>query len=91
MLVEAAWSASRTKATYLSSKYRAFVARRGKKRALIAIGHKILLAAYHILKTGEKYMDLGADYLAKRHQDRQMQSALTKLQSLGYQVVLAKQ
>jgi len=90
LLVEAAWSASRTKNTYLCSKYRALVARRGKKRALIAIGHKILLAAYHILKEGVKYIDLGADYLAKRQQDRQVQSALTKLQSLGYQVALEK-
>jgi len=66
------------------------VARRGKKRALVAIGHKILLAAYHILKTGQKYVDLGGDYLAKRQQDRQVQSALTKLQSLGYLVALEK-
>ena len=66
------------------------MARRGKKRALVAIGHKILLAAYHILKTGQKYVDLGGDYLAKRQQDRQVQSALTKLQSLGYLVALEK-
>lgn len=90
MLVEAAWAASHTKKTYLSTKYRALAARRGKKKALIAIGHKILLAAYHILKDGVKYVELGEDYLAKRQSDRQMQSALAKLTQLGYRVALEK-
>jgi len=89
-LVEAAWSACRTKNTYLSSKYRALVARRGKKRALVAVGHKILLAAYHILKDRVKYVELGGDYLVQRQSSRQLQSAVDKLSQLGYKVCLEK-
>ena len=66
------------------------MARRGKKRALIVIGHKILVSAYHVLKSGQKYVDLGVDYLAKRQQTRQVQSAVAKLVSLGYSVALEK-
>ncbi len=50
MIVQCAWAATRTKGTYLRSKYDSLVGRRGKKKALIAVGHKILIAAYFILK-----------------------------------------
>jgi len=54
------------KDTYLSAKYYSLVGRRGKKRALIAVGHKILIMAYYILKTGTPYKELGNDYLNRR-------------------------
>ena len=65
LLVEIGWSASRTKNTYLSSKYKNLAGRRGKKRAIIAIGHKILIAAYAIIKNREAFKELGTDYLLK--------------------------
>lgn len=57
-LTEAAWAATRTK-TYLAAQYRRLAARRGGKRALIAVAHSILIIAYHILKDGTVYQDLG--------------------------------
>ena len=57
-LVQMAWAAARTKNTYLSSKYKSLVGRRGKKRAVIAVGHKILIAAYFIMKNKVGYNEL---------------------------------
>ena len=61
--MQCAWAATRTKNTYLRSKYDSLVARRGKKKALIAVGHKILVAAYFILKDQVAYKELGGDFL----------------------------
>ena len=63
MLVQCAWAATRTKNTYLRSKYDSLVVRRGKKRAVIAVGHKILIATYFILKDQVAYKDLGVEFL----------------------------
>jgi transposase len=87
-LCEAAWAASRTKDTYLSAKYHRIAARRGKKRAIIALGHKILVIAYHVLKQDCSYLDLGADYFDKLHRKALETSLVRKLQSLGYYVSL---
>lgn len=84
--MEAGWAASRTKNTYLRSKYESLVGRRGKKRALIALGHKILCAAYFILKNKECYAELGGDYLASRRKKNQVQSYVEKLKNLGVEV-----
>jgi len=70
LLVEQGWAASRTKHTYLSSKYKSLVGRRGKKRAVIAIGHKILIAAYFIIKDKAAYKELGEDYLNNFRKDK---------------------
>ncbi|MBF0121277.1 MAG: hypothetical protein HQK79_20780 [Desulfobacterales bacterium] len=59
LIVQCAWAATRTKNTYLRSKYDSLAPRRGSKKALIAVGHKILIAAYHILKDKVKYKELG--------------------------------
>ena len=85
-MVEAGWAAARTKNTYLRSKYESLVGRRGKKRALIALGHKILCAAYFIIKNKECYAELGADYLQSRRNKNQIQSYLDKLKNLGVEV-----
>jgi transposase len=88
-LTESAWAASRKKDTYLRSKYQSLVGRRGKKRALVAVGHKILLSAYHILKDKVAYADLGSTYLDQLRKKRSMVNYLTKrLQNLGYNVTL---
>jgi hypothetical protein len=61
-LVEAAWCAAHVKNTYLSAQYHRIAARRGSKRAAVAVAHTILVIAYHLLKQGENYRELGGDY-----------------------------
>ena len=70
LLVQQGWAASRTKNTYLSSKYKSLVSRRGKKRAVIAIGHKILIAAYFIIRNKVAFNELGEDYLNNFRKDK---------------------
>ncbi|MGV8090468.1 MAG: IS110 family transposase [Mangrovibacterium sp.] len=70
LLVECGWSASRTKNTYMSAKYKSLVGRRGKKKAVIALGHKILIATYFIMKDKVAFKELGEDYLNNFRKDR---------------------
>lgn len=86
ILVECAWAASHVKDCYLRRKYESLIVRRGKKRALIAVGHKILTAAYYILKDKVAYKDLGYEYLDRRRKTNQVQSYLDKLRNLGVEV-----
>src|SRR5512136_728774 len=88
MLTEFAWVASKTKGTYLRSKYYSLVGRRGKKKALVALGHKILIICYHILKYRRPYKELGADYLDRRRKDKIARSYIKRLNHLGYEVTL---
>jgi transposase len=88
MLTEFAWVASKTKDTYLRSKYHSLVGRRGKKKALVALGHKILIMCYHILKYRCAYKELGVDYLDKRRKDKIARSYIRRLHHLGYEVIL---
>jgi transposase len=88
MLTEFAWVASKTKDTYLRSKYHSLVGRRGKKKALVALGHKILIMCYHILKYRRPYKELGVDYLDRKRKDRITRSYIKKLNHLGYEVTL---
>lgn len=62
------------------------VGRRGKKKALIAVGHKIIIAAYFILKNKETYQELGGDYLDKLTREKQIKRHLQKLRELGVDV-----
>jgi transposase len=87
-LTESAWAASRKRGTYLKSKYESLVGRRGKKRALIAVGHKILIMCYQILKYKVSYKELGMDYLDKRKKDKIVKSYVKRLCNLGYNVLL---
>jgi transposase len=88
MLTEFAWVASKTKDTYLRSKYHSLVGRRGKKKALVALGHKILIMCYHILKYKRPYKELGGDYLDNRRKDKITRSYIKRLNHLGYEVTL---
>ena len=90
MLCECAWAASRTKNTYLHAKYYSLVGRRGKKRALVAAGHKILIMSYYIMKYKQPYKELGVDYLDKRRKDKIVRSHVKRLESLGYSVAITK-
>jgi len=62
------------------------VARRGKKRALIAIGHKILCAAYHIIKNKEPFKELGYEYLLERKKKNRLEYLKRELKEHGYKV-----
>jgi len=86
LLVQCAWAATRTKNTYLRKKYDSLVGRRGKKRALIAVGHKILIAAYFILKDKIKYKELGAEFLQEKKKDKQVKYYLKQLKELGAEI-----
>jgi hypothetical protein len=86
MLVQFAWAATRTKGTYLRSKYDSLVVRRGKKRALIAVGHKILIAAYFILKDKVEYKELGYEYLQSLKKDKKINRHIKILKELGIEV-----
>jgi transposase len=91
-LGEAAAAASRTKNTYLSARYRRLSARRGGKRAMVAVGHDILLAAWFILAREVDYQDLGADYFDVHVMDprRKATRLAQQLQALGYRVTLER-
>ena len=88
LLCEAAWGAVRTKRCYLSAKFFKLRARRGPQRALMAIAHKILVAAYQILRTGHTYHELGGDYLDRLHLERRRTSLVSALEALGFAVAL---
>jgi transposase len=90
-LVQAAASASRKKNTYLKDKFWRLKARRGHKRALVAIAHHILIAAYHMLKRSTDYKDLAGDYLERRRAKGSQRYHVKQLESLGYVVSLQPQ
>jgi len=86
VLVQFGWAASRTKGTYLRSKYDSLVGRRGKKRALIAVGHKILIAAFFILKDKTPYKELGGEFLVNRKKDKKVTQLIKQLKDLGVEI-----
>jgi transposase len=90
-LVEAAYAASRAKGTYFRDKFYRLKARRGNKRAAIAIAHKILVAIYHILSQQVSYNDLGDLYLDKLNKNHLTRNLVHRLQRLGYLVTLTLQ
>lgn len=89
-LVEAANAASRAKGTYLREKFHRLKARRGHKRAAVAVGHKILVATYHMLSQNVSYNDLGDLYLDKLNRHRLTRNLVRRLERIGYRVTLAE-
>jgi transposase len=87
-LVEAAHAAGRTRNTYLSAQYRRLASRRGKKRAAVAVGHTILVIAYHLLQCSCGYEELGGDYFDKRDRQGVERRLVRRLEGLGYKVSL---
>jgi hypothetical protein len=88
VLTEIAWAATRTKNTFYHARYHRLAARRGKKRALVAVGHSILKSVYHILKDMCEYKELGAAYLANRTETKRKAYLKSELSKLGYLVEL---
>jgi len=87
-LVQAAWAATHTKQTYLAAQYRRLVSRKGKNRALVAVGHSILVIIYHLLKNKASYKELGGDYFDKQHVEVQQLRLIRKLEALGLKVTV---
>lgn len=88
-LVEAGHAAGRSKNTYLGSHYHRIRGRRGPGRAAVAVGHSILVIAWHLLSTGETYTDLGGDYFDKRNTSHARQRRLVaQLEAMGHTVTL---
>ncbi|MFI5690016.1 IS110 family transposase [Streptomyces sp. NPDC051636] len=85
----AATAAARTKGTYLAARYKRIAVRRGKKRALAAVGHTILTSVWHMLTNDAEYAELGGDYFVQRTgRARQTRRLVSQLNMLGYQVSL---
>lgn len=87
-LAEAAWAASHSSDTYLSAQYHRLAGRRGKKKALIAVGHTLLVILYYVIKDRVDYHDLGPDYFLQLEPERTKRYLVKRLQQLGYEVQL---
>jgi len=87
-LAQAAWAISMMKNNYLSALYRRIAARRGAKRAVMAVAHALLVIAYHMLKRKEDYRELGADHFDRIDVNRIRRSLVRRLERLGHKVTL---
>jgi transposase len=87
-LGEIAWAASRTKRTYLSAHYKRLCRRKGKKKAIVAVAHTILVIIYHMIKHRLPYNELGDDYFNKVDKEKVKNSMIKRLEKLGYRVIL---
>jgi transposase len=87
-LVQAGWSATHTRNSYLASQYRRLAGRRGKKRALVAVGHSILVIFYHMMSKAACYADLGGDFFERLEPNRLKRYYVNRLERLGYTVAL---
>jgi len=87
-LVQCGRAAANSKDTYLNSQYHRIAARRGSKRAVVAVGHSILVICYHMIKNRTRYNDLGADYFQNRNKEALVRQSVKRLQSLGFTVTL---
>jgi transposase len=88
ILTECAWAAARSRGTYLGAQFWRLARRIGKKKAAVAVGHSILVIAWHLLTDDADYADLGGDYFVKRDAERARSRAIGQLEALGYRVTL---
>lgn len=91
VLVQAAHAAAHTKDTYLSAQYHRLAGRRGKKRAVLAVAHSILIICYHLIARKETYKELGGNYFDQRKPEATVRHLVSRLQKLGYDVTLSPQ
>jgi transposase len=92
IMVQAAWSAVRTKNTFLKARYHRLAARRGKKRAMVAIAHSMLVSAWHILTYRQPYKELGGDYFDQRKKETKVNYLIRRLERLtGGSVIVEMQ
>jgi transposase len=91
LLIQCAWAAVRKKGSYLQAQFYRLRARRGAKKAIGAVASSMLTSAYHMIKDGTLYQDLGADHFDRRSQGKHAQKLIARLQSLGYDVQITVQ
>ena len=89
-----AWSRQRgvpvrSKNTYLTAQYHRLAARRGDKRAIVAVAHSIVVIVYHVLTRKEPYRELGGDYFERRNPEARAKRLARQIEKLGYTVTLA--
>jgi transposase len=84
VLVQSAWAATKTKATYLNAQFLSIRSRRGTRKAIVAVAASILTAAYHMLKTTTPYRDLGPQHFDNQNKEAQARKILTRLRRLGF-------
>ena len=89
-LTEAAQANTRSRDTYLSAQYRRIKLRRGHKKAIGAVKHSIIVAAWHMLTTGEIYREAGSDYFTRLDPDTQTRRLVAQLERLGHTVTLTE-
>ncbi len=87
-LVQAAWGASIKKNCYLSSQFHRLVKRLGRKKALVAVAHSLLVIVFHVLQNDQTYSELGGDYFDRNHVEQQREYYLRRLQMLGLKVTV---
>jgi transposase len=87
-LIQAAWAATHTKQAYLAAQFKRLVRVKGKKRALVAVGHSIIVIAYHLLKQRKSYQDLGGDYFDRQNVEQRRARLINKLEALGLKVTV---
>lgn len=90
MLIQCAWAAVRSKDTYLRAQFLRLKARRGPKKAIVAVAASMLTAAYYMIEHGMEYRDLGGDYFGKRDSDRLARRLAKRIRELGYEVSVTK-
>jgi transposase len=90
-LVSAAWAAVRVKESYLQAQFHRLRARRGAKKAILAVASSMLTAAYHMLKNGVEYQDLGASHFTRRDREKIILRLVRRINDLGCQVQLVPQ
>ncbi len=88
-LCQSAWAVTRKKDCYLSAQFRRLAARRGVKRAVMAVAHSMLIIAYTMLKTGNTYRDLGGNYLEQTNKEHLQNYFVKRLRRLGLNVTVA--
>ena len=87
LMIEIAWAAVRTKGSYYKDKYYRLKSRRGVKRAIVAIAHRITKAIYHIIKHGKSFVDLGEAYLMSKSKEKRVKILKMKARHLGFNLV----
>jgi transposase len=88
ILCQVAWAASHTRQSYFAAQFHRLKARRGNKRAVLAVAHSILATLYTMLKHGQKYQDLGSDYFDRLNAEGLKRYCVKKLEAMGHKVVL---
>ena len=88
-LVQAGWAAARSKNTYLQAQFLRLKARRGPKKAVIAVAASILIIVFHMLRDGTCYQDLGPEYFARRNPAKLAARLANRIRNLGYHVEIS--